>query len=434
MKDRVILHCDLNNFFASVETIGRPELKSQPVAVCGDPERRHGIVLAKNERAKKFGVQTGEALVTAKAKCRDLILLPAHHSLYMRYSDAMRDLYRRYTDRIESFGIDECWLDVTESAELFGDGRKIADELRALARSDLGLTISAGVSFNKTFAKMGSDYKKPDATTCVTRENYKELLWPLPVEDMLFVGRSTARRLHLFGTKSIGQLAAMSPGVMERHFGRPGLHLLAQANGFDPSPVASDDYRRPPESVGNSVTCPHDLTDLSEVRTVLFMLCDSVATRLRRHRVKCKSVSLFLRCADLSIRSFRTPLSSATELSTALFDAVLALYVKHSRPGEALRGLGVRAEKLTSQTSYQISLWDDSADRAKKEQLEETLDGLRARFGREIAGSALYLLHPDLTLDHPLGHRMHPGGYDDGKGFPGETDPVIAPKTEGSAP
>ena len=420
MNDRTILHCDLNNFFASVETIGRPELQKRPVAVCGDPARRHGLILAKNEPAKKYGIKTGEALITATAKCRDLVLLPAHHGLYMRYSEAMRDLYRRYTDRIESFGIDECWLDVSESADLFGDGLRIANELRALARSELGLTISAGVSYNKTFAKMGSDYKKPDATTFISRDNYKELLWPLPVEDFLFVGRSTARRLHLFGVESVGDLAAMQPQVMMKYFGRPGLHLHAQANGYDPAPVAPDSYRRPPQSVGNSVTCPRDLTTDGEAKTVLFMLCDSVAARLRRHRAKCRALTLSLRGTDLRFRFYRTALREETELSTVLFENAYALYLKVRAEGQPLRGLGVCAEKLTDSASYQLSFLDGSMETAKKERVEKTVDELRMRFGREIIGGALYLTHPDLTLDHPLGHRMHPGGYDDAEGYPGE--------------
>ena len=419
MEDRVILHCDLNNFFASVETLGRPKLQAVPVAVCGDPERRHGIILAKNEPAKRYGIKTGEALLTAKAKCRDLVLLPAHNRLYMCYSDAMRELYRRYTDRIESFGIDECWLDVTGSARLFGDGLKIANELRALARAELGLTISAGISFNKTFAKMGSDYRKPDASTLITRENYRELLWGLPVEDFLFVGRSTAEKLHIYGVSTIGDLAGMDRKVLEKRFGLPGLQLHAKANGFDPSPVARDDYRRPPQSIGNSVTCPRDVREDGEIRTVLFMLCDSVATRLRRHAMRAKSLTLWLRAPDLTVSSFRTPIPE-TELSTVLFEAAYRLYKKNHADGEPLRGLGITAEKLVNSGAFQISFLDDTYDKAKKEQLEKTVDELRTRFGREVIGGGLYLLHPELTLDHPLGHRLHPGSYDDSEGYEGE--------------
>lgn len=420
MRDRTILHCDLNSFFASVECLGRPDLKNRPVAVCGDPERRHGIILAKNDLAKRSGVKTGEPLVTATAKCRGLVLLPAHHGKYMVYSDAMRDLYRRYTDRVESYGIDECWLDVSESASLFSDGVTIANELRALARCELGLTISAGISFNKFFAKMGSDYKKPDAATHITRLNFKDLLWDLPVEDMLFVGASTARKLRVFGIGNIGGIARSDPEMMKKYFGKPGLTLRDRALGFDPTPVAPDSYRRPPESVGNSVTCPRDISSLSEIRSVLYMLCDSVATRLRRHGMVAGAITLWLRGPDLSFRSFRAALPRKTELSFALFDAAFNLFMRKRDPADAYRGLGVTAEKLSPSSSVQLSFLDDSFATAKKEDLEKTVDALRSRFGREIIGSALYLLNPDLTADHPLGHRMHPGGYDDLEGFPGE--------------
>ncbi|MBQ9468810.1 MAG: DNA polymerase IV [Clostridia bacterium] len=424
MEERTILHCDLNNFFASVECLSRPDLKARPVAVCGDPEKRHGIILAKNDIAKRSGVKTGEPIVTARAKCRGLILLPAHYGKYTVYSNAMRDFYRRYTDRIESFGIDECWLDVSESASLAGDGVKIANELRALARSELGLTVSAGISFNKFFAKMGSDYKKPDASTHVTRENFRELLWPLPVEDMLFVGRSTAEKLRIFGIDTIGGIANADPAVLGKYFGKPGLTLRERACGVDPTPVAHDSYRRPPESVGNTVTCPRDVHDPDEARTVLYMLCDSVATRLRRHGMRCRTLTLHLRFTDLSFRSFRAQLAESTELASRLFETAYPLFLRVRDPGASYRGFGVTAQQLVPSSSMQLSFLDDSAVTARREQLEKTVDALRARYGIQIIGGALCFMHPDLTADHPLGHRLRPGNFDDSAGFPGEAPPV----------
>ena len=405
-SDRVILHCDLNNFYASVESIGRPDLKRRPIAVCGDPERRHGIVLAKNDCAKRFGVKTGEPLGIARAKCPQILFLPAHFDLYLQYSRAMRDLYRRYTDRIEAFGIDECWLDVTGSRLLFGDGEKIANELRQSARTELGLTISAGVSFNKVFAKMGSDYKKPDATTVITRENYRDILWPLPVGDMLFVGASSARKLRLFGVSTVGDLANMPLETLRKYFGRPGLHLHALANGVDPSPVAHDDYRRPPESVGNSVTCPRDLICDDEVRTVLYMLCDSVASRLRGHGMKCRTLSVYLKNSDFEDRSRRKTLDSDTKLTSVLFAAALSLYHEMKIEGEKIRSVGVCAEKLSPETSMQISFFDGSYETARRERLEETVDELRARFGRGIIRGAVALTNTDLTLEDPGDQKL----------------------------
>lgn len=418
--DRVILHCDMNNFFASVECIGRQDLQCRPVAVCGDPDKRHGIVLAKNDLAKKCGVSTGEPLWSAKAKCPSILFLPAHYRLYTQYSRQMREIYRKYTDKIESFGIDECWLDVTESRLLFGSGRKIADELRAKAKKELGLTISAGVSFNKIFAKMGSDYKKPDATTLITRENFKDLLWPLPVKDMMYVGKATAQRMARFGIHTVGQLACADRELMQKYFGKTGLQAKAFAQGMDSAPVAEDSFHVLPKSIGNSVTCPYDLTTEEQVKTVLFMLCDSVSTRLRRHGLKCSTLSLSLRKTTLEVRSRQKKLLCQTQISTDLFAASMALYRMMKEPGEALRGVGIQATSLISATDMQIPLFGPLAETAKREKLEETVDALREKFGRGIIGGGLYLTNPELTEDHPLGHRIRPGGFDDSKGYKGE--------------
>ncbi len=397
IKERTILHCDLNNFFASVECLDKPQLQNRPVAVCGDPEKRHGIVLAKNEFAKKFNIRTGESLKNALVKCPELIFLPAHHSLYMHYSEEMRKIYRKFTDKIEGFGIDECWLDVTESSLLFGDGLSIAEELRARSKKELGLSISVGISFNKIFAKMGSDYKKPDASTVISQENFKKLLWPLPIENMMYVGKSLAEKFHLFGIHNIGQLASLPPGFLKQYFGKSGMHLHALANGIDSSPVTTDNYSLPTKSIGNSVTCPHDLTSDEEVRAVLFMLCDSVATRLRQHGMKCRSITLSLRNKEFIDRSRCINLVKETNITTILFKAAFELYLKSKNNNEALRALGVCAEKLTPEASLQISLFDDSYNDACRAQLENTVDKLRAKFGKSIIGSGLYLTHPELT-------------------------------------
>ena len=209
--DRVILHCDLNCFYASVELLSHPDLRDVPMAVCGDPNSRHGIILAKNEPAKKFGIQTAETIWQAKKKCPDLVLLPPHHDLYREYSRKVNAIYDEYTDLVEPFGIDESWLDVTHTLHLFGgDARALADALRERMKRQLGLTLSVGVSFNKVFAKLGSDYKKPDATTVISRENWKELVWPLQVGDLLYVGGAARKLLKQYGITTIGQLPPAS--------------------------------------------------------------------------------------------------------------------------------------------------------------------------------------------------------------------------------
>ena len=238
MAERVILHCDLNSFFASVELLDKPTLRDVPVAVCGDPKSRHGIILAKNEPAKKMGVKTAETLWQARKKCPALVLLPPHHRLYEEYSRRVNEIYDRFTDLVEPFGIDESWLDVTGSLHLFGgDGKALADRIRATIREETGLTVSVGVSFNKVFAKLGSDMKKPDATTVIPAEGWQSMVWPLPLGDMLFAGRTATETLRKYGVETVGQLAACDPALPEQLLGKMGLQLWQYANGMDKSPV-----------------------------------------------------------------------------------------------------------------------------------------------------------------------------------------------------
>ena len=278
---RVILHCDLNSFFASVELLEHPELREKPVAVCGNPSTRHGIILAKNEAAKHFQVKTAETIWQARKKCPDLILLPSHHHKYRHYSKLVNGIYQRYTDLVGPFGIDESWLDVTGTLHLFGkNGRELADELREVIRTELGLTISVGVSYNKVFAKLGSDYKKPDATTVIAPSNWQSIVWPLPVSDLLFVGRASQRILHRYGIETIGQLAHADRAMLEEVMGKQGAQLHDHAWGRGDNPVRPAGDRPPPKSIGNGMTFRHNLTNWDEIRSGLDLLCDSVAVRL----------------------------------------------------------------------------------------------------------------------------------------------------------
>jgi DNA polymerase-4 len=282
--DRTILHCDLNGFFASVELLERPDLRDRPVAVCGDPKLRHGIILAKNEAAKAFGVKTAETVWQAVKKCPGLVLLPAHHEKYVYYSRLVNEIYLRYTDLVEPFGIDESWLDITGSMHLFGaSGASVADGIRRTVREELGLTVSVGVSFNKVFAKLGSDYKKPDATTVIDRDNFRSLVWPLPAEDLLFVGKAAAKLLCGYGISTIGDLAAFNRDALVSLLGRQGAQLHDYATGGEHSPVAPAGIRPVPKSVGNGLTFPRDLIGPDEIRKGLEPLSDSVAMRLRRY-------------------------------------------------------------------------------------------------------------------------------------------------------
>ena len=300
--DRVILHVDMNNFFASVECADRPELWTKPVAVAGDVQARHGIILAKNQVAKGFGVQTGESIAEARSKCPSLVLLPPHMDRYKQISDKARGIYARYTDRVESFGIDECWLDVTGNGRLWGKdyGKVIAEEIRQRIKTELGVTVSVGVSFNKIFAKMGSDYKKPDAVTVITRENFRELLWGLPVGELIFVGRSTAKKLWYMQIRTVGDLARADPALLEGTLGKQGLTAWQFANGMDGSPVLHDGQEYPIKSIGNSTTTPVDMVTRRDAEIVLAQLCQSVATRLRTVDMRCTTVKLALRTTDLA--------------------------------------------------------------------------------------------------------------------------------------
>ncbi len=388
MGDRIILHCDLNCFFASVELLDKPALQNVPVAVCGDPASRHGIILAKNEPAKRMGVQTAETVWQAKQKCPHLILLPPHHSLYADYSRRVNTIYGQYTDLVEPFGIDESWLDVTGSLHLFGgDARQLADDIRARLRQELRLTISVGVSFNKVFAKLGSDYKKPDATTVISRENWRDMVWPLPVGDLLFVGRAARRTLSQFGVETIGQLAACKPELLEQLMGKAGLQLYRYANGLDDAPVHPQHEQEPVKSVGNSTTFPENLTRWEQVRGGLQMLCDSVAARLRQQGLYCGGVAVGVRDAQFRTVSRQMRLPGPTHLMRDIYGAALELTGRIWKAPNPVRLLSVTALYITdSADSYQqldLLAGDATARDRRQEQLESAMDAIRGKYGRD---------------------------------------------------
>lgn len=388
MGDRIILHCDLNCFFASVELLDKPALQNVPVAVCGDPASRHGIILAKNEPAKRMGVQTAETVWQAKQKCPHLILLPPHHSLYADYSRRVNTIYGQYTDLVEPFGIDESWLDVTGSLHLFGgDARQLADDIRARLRQELRLTISVGVSFNKVFAKLGSDYKKPDATTVISRENWRDMVWPLPVGDLLFVGRAARCTLSQFGVETIGQLAACKPELLEQLMGKAGLQLYRYANGLDDAPVRPQHEQEPVKSVGNSTTFPENLTRWEQVRGGLQMLCDSVAARLRQQGLYCGGVAVGVRDAQFRTVSRQMRLPGPTHLMRDIYGAALELTGRIWKAPNPVRLLSVTALYITdSADSYQqldLLAGDATACDRRQEQLESAMDAIRGKYGRD---------------------------------------------------
>jgi len=392
--DRVIFHCDLNCFFASVELLSRPELRHLPVAVCGDPAQRHGIILAKNEPAKAFGVRTAETIWQAKRKCPDLVLLPSHHRLYEEYSRKVNAIYEQYTDLVEPFGIDESWLDVTGTLHLFGgDGRAMADRIRNHIRQELGLTVSVGVSFNKVFAKLGSDYKKPDATTVIRREDVEGIVWPLPVSDLLFVGRAAAKELERYGVTTIGQLAAFDRDALGQLLGQHGLQLHDYANGVDDSPVRPAGQYVPPKSVGNGMTFPHDLVGEEAVRSGVTVLADWVAHRLRGHDLKCTTVQVTIRSPEFHDLSRQRRLAAPTFVTAELADMVMELIRENWNLSAPIRAITVTAANLipAAQAAEQLDLFaagQDTQRRDRQERLGHTLDAIRHRFGGGAIGPA----------------------------------------------
>ncbi|MCI6026487.1 MAG: DNA polymerase IV [Oscillospiraceae bacterium] len=386
--DRVILHCDCNSFYASVETVLDPSLSSGPMAVCGDPKSRHGIILAKNEAAKKYGVQTAETIWQARRKCPGLKLVAPHRDAYAEYSRRVNAIYQRCTDQVEPFGIDESWLDVTGSQQLFGTGKEIADRLREEVRRETGLTISVGVSFNKIFAKLGSDYKKPDATTVISRENWQDMLFPLPVTAMLYVGEAVQRELSGLYISTIGQLAAADPSQLFARLGKHGRQLYDYANGLDDSPVRRADAPREIKSVGNGMTFRRDLSGERELRTGIAVLSDEVAGRLRRYGLCAATIQLQIKDTRLRVISRQRPLPRPTALASELAGAAMELVRASWDMTLPVRMLTVTACNLVeaSQASEQLSLFDESdpAGRGRRLNLERTVDSLRGRFGRGI--------------------------------------------------
>ena len=400
--DRIILHCDLNSFYASVELRDHPDLRTVPTAVCGDPSSRHGIILAKNEAAKKYGAQTAETIWQARKKCPGLVLLPPHHSLYRQVSKQVNAIYEQYTDLVEPFGIDESWLDVTNTLHLFGgDVRALADALRERMKRELDLTLSVGVSFNKVFAKLGSDYKKPDATTVISRENWQKLVWPLPVGALLYVGGAAQKLLAQFGVKTIGQLASCRRDALETLMGKMGAQLHDYANGLDTDPVRSRYEAEPVKSVGNGTTFPQNLTTAEQVRGGIAILADSVASRLRHAGLYAGGIQVTVRDPQFRDRSRQMQLPAPTHLIRELTEAAMDLTHQLWRPPAPVRALTVTAIHLVPQEDAyeQVDLFTAGAAprKEKQEKLEAAMDRLRGKYGTGVIsyGAA----HPEKEED-----------------------------------
>ena len=389
-RDRAILHSDANCFYASVETVLNPEFRGKAIAVCGSPEERHGIVLAKSEKAKRAGVKTGMANWQAKQCCRDLIIVPPQYDYYLKFSKLLHGIYRRYTDQVEPFGMDECWLDVTYSP---GDPMKIAEEIRQAVKDELGLTVSIGVSFNKVFAKMGSDYKKPDAITQISKEHFKEIVWPLPCSDLLYCGNATTAKLGSMGVRTIGGIASLPVEVMQRKFGKNGVALWKYANGLDDSRVAHQDYTAPAKSVGHGITCVADLENMDEARKVIFALSLDIGYKLRYMNLRATGVQLYVRNSELSFCSWQKRLDMATQDEGTIALAAYSLLEEKYSWRNPIRSITVTAIQLdSSQNPTQLSMLLDYERLVRREKLNESIDTIRDRYGK-------YAVIPALVLD-----------------------------------
>ncbi len=411
--DRVILHSDANCFYASVEMLHRPELRNVPMAVGGDPAARHGIVLTANYPAKRRGVKTGMALWQAREVCPEIQFTSPRMDLYLRFSAMLREMYGEYTDRIEPFGCDEAWLDVTESADLKGDGEKIAHELNRRIREELGITVSVGVSYNKIFAKLGSDYKKPDAVTTMYREEFKGKIWRLPASDLLYVGPSTKRKLLKLGIGTIGGIAETDPRILEQHLGKMGGILWAFANGYDTSPVRVENTHAVIKSIGNSVTTPRDLLNEEDVKLVLYVLSESVASRLKKNGFRCRVVEISVRDNGLFSFTRQKKLEQSTDIVREIAENAMALFRENYSWKAPIRSIGVRgAELVTAEFSDQLSLFSDPEYRRKQHRADEAVDDLRRRFGFYSVQRGIMLTDGALShIDAEEDHTVHPQGY-----------------------
>jgi len=389
--ERVILHSDMNSFYASVEMMLDPSLRGKAVAVCGATEERHGIVLAKSELAKKAGVKTGMVNWEAKQRCPGLILVPPQYDQYVKYSRLAHEIYYRYTDLVEPFGMDECWLDVTGSGT-YGTGMEIAQKIRTACREELGLTVSIGVSFNKIFAKLGSDMKKPDAVTEITRADFKEKVWPLAASELIYVGRATEKKLANYGIHTVGQLAAVPPDILQGWFGINGLKLWAYANGADKSRVMHKDFVSPMKSIGHGITCTADLDDEEEVSRVLLELSQDVGHRLRIHDLYARGVQISVRGNDLLGSQFQCKLPFRTQLPSEIATAGFRLFQERYRWGTKVRAVCIRAIDLIPKSEVeQLNMFVDHTRRDRRERLEDAVEALRDRYGKRAITYATLL-------------------------------------------
>ena len=420
--DRVILHCDANKYYASVEILDNPALRPYPVAVCGSQEDRHGIVLTANAIAKGFGIQTGMANWQAKQVCPNLIILHPRYERYLHFSRLMRNIYLEYSDRVEAFGLDENWVDLSNPGVTIEDGERIANTIRNRVREELGLTISVGVSFNKIFAKLGSDLKKPDATTVIRRDDFKEKVWPLPVSELLYVGRQTTKKYADINIRTIGDLARFDSECLRRKFGKTADMLQSYARGVDMTPVMPVSESMAIKSIGNSTTAPSDIENRDDALCIVTILAECVAMRLREHGFRSRNISIAVRnvikytdgnnrtTTSLDWHSCQHMLGASTNLAVDIIREAMKLFDERYARMYPFRGLGISCGTLVPESvPVQMDLFGSAEKQARMEQLERNVDMLRNRFGNSIVQKGIVLIdRKAATLDPKADHTIHP--------------------------
>lgn len=384
MVKRIIIHSDMNSCYASIECSLNPDLKGKAVAVGGSVEERHGIILAKSPEAKKYGVATGEAIWQAKRKCPELIVIEPHFDVYMKYSRLARDIYRRYTDKIEPMGLDEAWCDITGSLLLFGSVQNITDEIRKAFREELGVTVSIGVSYNKIFAKLGSDLASCDEVVTITEDNFKDVVWPLPVSSIMGVGKSTAKKLNSYAINTVGDLARRPAEWLKLVFGAHGEDMWRYANGLDTSPVAPDSYEREIKSVGHGITCKEDLVCDDEVWKVFLALSQNVSKRLKQEKLEATGVQIAIRDKMLNNIQFQCEMPLPTQSAFEIAKMALELFKRNYNWQRNVRALTVRAINLQDEnTPLQLDLRGEYKKSEKQRKIDDTVMSLRERFGKD---------------------------------------------------
>ena len=413
MKEPIILHCDINHYYAQIEEMRYPHLRDVAMAVGGNEMSRHGIILAKNDIAKTYQIKTGESLREAYQKCPDLVVIPPDFPTYLYYSEKVKDIYRRYSDRVEEFGIDEAWVDVSESIHLFGSGMEIARSIQKSVIEEVGLTISIGISFNKVFAKLGSDLVKPSGIVMIGKEQYQSIVWPLAIDTLFYVGKATKAKLHQLQIETIGELACHDVGDIRGKLGKMGELIWWFANGVNVSEVALSGKQDEVKSVGNSITTAKNMENLEDARIVLFVLAESIASRLRQKGLKGKTIAVSYRTSKLQTFQSQKKIEQLTDISEEILETAYELLKKHYAFQEPLRSIGISVSHLRNDQGYsQIHLFRDEVKREKDEKLDIAMQAIRRKYGFEKIKRCCLEMDRTLTkFDPESEHVIHPTGY-----------------------